>query len=44
VARKIAIALGGTLELENDGAWEGTVFRLALPVPESEQHGLAATG
>jgi len=44
VARKIAIALGGTLELENDGAWEGTVFRLALPVPESEQHDLAATG
>lgn len=44
VARKIAIALGGSLELENDGASEDTVFRLTLTVPESEQNDLAATG
>ena len=36
VARKIALALGGNIELdgENPGAANGTVFRLALPVPK----------
>jgi two-component system sensor histidine kinase KdpD len=38
VARKIALALGGGLDLDNDpGAPEGTIFRLGLPVPESER-------
>ena len=38
VARKIALALGGNLDLDgNAGAAEGTVFRLALPVPEHER-------
>lgn len=37
VARKIALALGGSLDLVSDsGASQGTAFRLALPVPESE--------
>jgi two-component system, OmpR family, sensor histidine kinase KdpD len=37
VARKIAIALGGGLELEaNHGAFEGTTFRLELPVPHAD--------
>jgi two-component system sensor histidine kinase KdpD len=38
VARKIALALGGGLDLDNDpGAPEATIFRLGLPVPESER-------
>lgn len=37
VARKIALALGGSLDLVSDPvASQGTAFRLALPVPESE--------
>ncbi|MGD1093593.1 MAG: ATP-binding protein [Bryobacteraceae bacterium] len=37
VARKIAVALGGGLELDGEsGASDDTVFRLVLPVPESE--------
>jgi two-component system, OmpR family, sensor histidine kinase KdpD len=37
VARKIALALGGGLDLESEpGSAEGTAFRLALPVSESE--------
>lgn len=37
VARKIAIALGGELDLEDDPAGlQNTVFRLALPIPDDE--------
>jgi two-component system sensor histidine kinase KdpD len=43
VARKIALALGGGLDLDSrPGAEEGTIFRLVLPVPESERDNLAA--
>ena len=44
VARKIALALGGSIELDSDnpGAAHGTVFRLALPVPERERDDVAA--
>ena len=44
VARKIALALGGSIELdgENPGAANGTVFRLALPAPQRERDGVAA--
>jgi two-component system sensor histidine kinase KdpD len=44
VARKIALALGGAIELDADhpGAVNGTVFRLALPVPERERDDVAA--
>jgi two-component system sensor histidine kinase KdpD len=44
VARKISLALGGSIELDNDapGAANGTVFRLALPVPERERDDIAA--
>jgi two-component system, OmpR family, sensor histidine kinase KdpD len=44
VARKIALALGGSLDLDSDepGSVEGTAFRLRLPVPESERNGLTA--
>ncbi len=44
VARKIVLALGGSIELdgENPGAANGTVFRLALPVPERERDDVAA--
>jgi two-component system, OmpR family, sensor histidine kinase KdpD len=44
VARKIALALGGNIELDGDnpGAANGTVFRLALPVPERERDHVAA--
>lgn len=44
VARKIALALGGSIELDGDnpGAANGTVFRLALPVPERERDDVAA--
>ena len=42
VARKIALALGGGLDLDNDsGSAEGTTFRLVLPVPENERDHLA---
>jgi two-component system sensor histidine kinase KdpD len=38
VARKIAVALGGSLDLDADtGLAEGAAFRLNLPVPESER-------
>lgn len=44
VARKIALALGGSIELDGDnpGAANVTVFRLALPVPERERDHVAA--
>jgi len=42
VARKIALALGGGLDLDtNPGAPEATAFRLVLPVPENEREHLA---
>ncbi len=42
VARKIALALGGGLDLDsNPGTPEGTAFRLVLPVPENEREHLA---
>ena len=42
VARKIALALGGGLDLDSDpGTPEGTAFRLVLPVPENEREHLA---
>jgi two-component system sensor histidine kinase KdpD len=42
VARKIALALGGSLDLEGGpGLADGVAFRLTLPVPESERHDLA---
>jgi two-component system, OmpR family, sensor histidine kinase KdpD len=38
VARKIALAMGGGLDLDRGpGSAEGTAFRLALPIPESER-------
>jgi len=44
VARKIALALGGTIELDSadPGAVNGTVFRFALPVPNRERDDIAA--
>jgi two-component system sensor histidine kinase KdpD len=43
VARKIAVALGGSLELESGPApVDTTVFRLALPVPQGKPHDIAA--
>lgn len=44
VARKIALALGGTIELDSaeSGAVNGTVFRFALPVPNRERDDIAA--
>jgi signal transduction histidine kinase len=37
VARKIAIAHGGNLELDNEpSAGESVAFRMTLPIPESE--------
>jgi two-component system, OmpR family, sensor histidine kinase KdpD len=43
VARKIALALGGDLNLDSEPeAAEGTAFRLVLPVPESERDSVAA--
>jgi len=42
VARKIALALGGGLDLDSDpGTPEGTAFRLVLPVPENERDHVA---
>jgi two-component system sensor histidine kinase KdpD len=44
VARKIALALGGGLDLDSEpGTPDGTAFRLVLPVPESERDNVAAT-
>lgn len=40
VARKIALAHGGALELENDH--DVTAFRLAIPTSESERHNARA--
>jgi len=43
VARKIALALGGSLDLDTElGAADGVAFRLMLPVPENERSNLAA--
>src|SRR5579871_6297224 len=43
VARKIALALGGGLDLDSEPeAAEGTAFRLVLPVPESERDSVGA--
>jgi signal transduction histidine kinase len=37
VARKIAIAHGGNLELDSEpSAEESVAFRMTLPIPESE--------
>jgi two-component system sensor histidine kinase KdpD len=42
VARKIAVALGGGLDLDsNPGTPASTAFRLVLPVPENEREHLA---
>jgi signal transduction histidine kinase len=42
VARKIALALGGNLDLDiEQGLTDGSAFRLVLPVPENERNGLA---
>jgi len=38
VARKIALAHGGRLELEDPTAADGTTFRLIIPVSKSEAH------
>jgi signal transduction histidine kinase len=39
VARKIALARGGRLELDGERApADGAAFCLLLPVPESERH------
>jgi two-component system sensor histidine kinase KdpD len=43
VARKIAVALGGNLDLDGEfGATKGAAFCLTLPVPESERSGVPA--
>jgi two-component system sensor histidine kinase KdpD len=43
VARKIALALGGSLDLDSEfGSAEGVVFLLLLPVPENDRHGIPA--
>jgi two-component system, OmpR family, sensor histidine kinase KdpD len=44
VARKIALALGGSIELDGDdpGAAHGTVFRLALPISARDRDDVAA--
>jgi two-component system sensor histidine kinase KdpD len=43
VARKIMLALGGNLDLDSEfRSSEAVVFRLLLPVPESERHVAAA--
>ena len=43
VARKIAVALGGSLDLDSKvGLGDDTAFRLILPVPESEREHVAA--
>jgi len=43
VARKIAVALGGNLDLDSEpGATKDVAFCLTLPVPESERSDIAA--
>ncbi|MBZ5612046.1 MAG: DUF4118 domain-containing protein [Acidobacteriia bacterium] len=43
VARKIALALGGNLDLDGEPApADGAAFRLILPVPASDRHDVAA--
>jgi len=43
VARKIVLALGGSLDLDNKATnADGAVFRLALPTPERERYGATA--
>jgi len=43
VARKIAVALGGNLDLDNEpGSSKDVAFCLTLPVPESERSEIAA--
>jgi len=43
VARKIAVALGGNLDLDSEAAaHQGVAFCLTLPVPESERSDIAA--
>ena len=43
VARKIALALGGSLDLDSEFALaEGVAFRLMLPIPEEARHDIAA--
>jgi two-component system sensor histidine kinase KdpD len=43
VARKIALALGGSLDLDTElGMADGVAFNLMLPVPENERSDLAA--
>jgi len=45
VARKIALAHGGSLELDADrSSSDRTVFRMSIPVSESEKNGFAAHG
>lgn len=44
VARKIALALGGNLELDAEfESFDGVAFRLVLPTAESDRHDLVAT-
>jgi two-component system, OmpR family, sensor histidine kinase KdpD len=44
VARKIALALGGSLELDAEfESFAGVAFRLVLPLAESERHDLVAS-
>lgn len=44
VARKIALALGGTLDLDSEfDSFPGVAFRLALPVAEGDRQNLIAT-
>jgi two-component system sensor histidine kinase KdpD len=43
VARKIALALGGSLDLDSEfRSAEAVVFRLELPVPQNERHVVAS--
>lgn len=42
VARKIALAHGGSLDLDLERSSEGTTFRLSIPVGESERNGAGA--
>jgi signal transduction histidine kinase len=45
VARKIAVAHGGSLNLDgNRPDNDGVAFRLSLPVPQSEREDVAAAG
>jgi two-component system, OmpR family, sensor histidine kinase KdpD len=44
VARKIALALGGSLDLDAEfDSFDGVAFRFALPMAESDRHDLVAT-